>query len=489
MADNTTLNSGTGGDVIATDDIAGVKYQIVKLAYGALDTATLVSSANPVPVNDASGSLTVDNAGTFATQETGAALTALQLIDNIVLAEDAASVSGDPGVLALAVRQDADATSVSASGDYTALQVDANGYLKVNIKAGAGSGGTALADAAAFTRGTTSATPVSARVETSAPTLTNGNSGVLSLTTGGALRVDISSGGVPGFAEDAAATSGDTGVQILAVRQDTLASSTSTDGDYASVKVNNVGRVYTSATVDAALPAGSNVIGALTANQSVNVAQINGVTPLMGSGATGTGSHRVTIATDGQGQLVDNAAFTDGTTRVDVAGFIFDETAGTALTENDVAAARVDSKRAIVMVTEDGTTRGQRQAVNSSGGASVTIQTHTSGGPSLARVAAAASTNATSTKASAGQVYGWTLINTSAAYKFVKFYNKASAPTVGTDTPVFTIPVPASSGVNIEYSTGIPFATGIAWAITNLVADSDTTAVSANDVHGFIIYK
>lgn len=37
---------------------------------------------------------------------------------------------------------------------------------------------------------------------------------------------------------------------------------------------------------------------ALPANQSVNVAQINGVTPLMGSGNTGTGSPRVTLATD-----------------------------------------------------------------------------------------------------------------------------------------------------------------------------------------------
>lgn len=38
----------------------------------------------------------------------------------------------------------------------------------------------------------------------------------------------------------------------------------------------------------------------LAANQSINVAQINGVTPLMGAGNTGTGSHRVTEATDSQ---------------------------------------------------------------------------------------------------------------------------------------------------------------------------------------------
>lgn len=36
----------------------------------------------------------------------------------------------------------------------------------------------------------------------------------------------------------------------------------------------------------------------ITANSSVNVAQINGVTPLMGAGNTGTGSPRVTLATD-----------------------------------------------------------------------------------------------------------------------------------------------------------------------------------------------
>lgn len=51
--------------------------------------------------------------------------------------------------------------------------------------------------------------------------------------------------------------------------------------------------------LDAPLPTGSNVIGALSANQSTNVAQINGVTPLMGNGVTGTGSPRVTLASNG----------------------------------------------------------------------------------------------------------------------------------------------------------------------------------------------
>ncbi len=65
--------------------------------------------------------------------------------------------------------------------------------------------------------------------------------------------------------------------------------------------------------------------------------------------------------------LVDNTAFTDGTTRVDVAGFVLDEVAGTALTENDIAAARIDSKRAQVLVIEDATTRGQRASISAAG--------------------------------------------------------------------------------------------------------------------------
>lgn len=50
MADNTTLNSGSGGDVIATDDIGGVKYPRTKIVVGADGVnGGDVSSANPLP--------------------------------------------------------------------------------------------------------------------------------------------------------------------------------------------------------------------------------------------------------------------------------------------------------------------------------------------------------------------------------------------------------------------------------------------------------
>ena len=102
------------------------------------------------------------------------------------------------------------------------------------------------------------------------------------------------------------------------------------------------------------------------------------------------------------------------------------------------------------------------------------------------RVVAAASTNATSLKGSAGNVAAIDVFNVATYTVFLKLYNKASAPTVGTDTPVWTIPLPAGGGFSRSFMRGEYFSTGIAYAITKLQADSDTTAVAANDVTGRI---
>jgi hypothetical protein len=70
-----------------------------------------------------------------------------------------------------------------------------------------------------------------------------------------------------------------------------------------------------------------------------------------------------TVNLSGTGTLADNAAFTDGSTRVVMSGYIFDEVAGTALTENDAAAARIDAKRSQINTIEDGVTRGRYATV------------------------------------------------------------------------------------------------------------------------------
>jgi hypothetical protein len=78
--------------------------------------------------------------------------------------------------------------------------------------------------------------------------------------------------------------------------------------------------------------------------------------------------------------------------------------------------------------------------------------------------------------------------NTGAAAAYVKLYNKATAPTVGTDVPEMIIPVPAAAaGVPgaVELTPGFNayrFALGLGIAITGGAADADTTAVAAGQV-------
>lgn len=51
MSDNTTLNQGSGGDVIATDDIGGVKYQRIKVCHGSDGISNDTSDLSPMPVS------------------------------------------------------------------------------------------------------------------------------------------------------------------------------------------------------------------------------------------------------------------------------------------------------------------------------------------------------------------------------------------------------------------------------------------------------
>lgn len=103
--------------------------------------------------------------------------------------------------------------------------------------------------------------------------------------------------------------------------------------------------------------------------------------------------------------------------------------------------------------------------------------------PTANNLNSAATTNPTAIKTSAGTLYNIGASNTGAAAAYVKLYNKASAPTVGTDTPVLTLVVPAGGSATFGLGTlGHRFTTGIGMAITNLAADSDTTAVAAGQV-------
>lgn len=121
----------------------------------------------------------------------------------------------------------------------------------------------------------------------------------------------------------------------------------------------------------------------------------------------------------------------------------------------------------------------------------VKIQATTAGGSTLFHVISAASNNATSLKGSAGHLYGGSVSNTNAAARFVKFYNKASAPAPATDNALilWTIQVPANATVLFVAPEGGVFGTGIGFAAVANMSDTDNTSIGAGDLSIDLRYK
>lgn len=91
MSDNVTLNAGSGGAVIATDDDGTAHHQYVKLEFGADNTQTKVTSSAGLPVAQ-QGTWTVqpgNTANTTAWKVDGSAVTQPVSIAGTVTTSDA----------------------------------------------------------------------------------------------------------------------------------------------------------------------------------------------------------------------------------------------------------------------------------------------------------------------------------------------------------------------------------------------------------------
>jgi len=100
-------------------------------------------------------------------------------------------------------------------------------------------------------------------------------------------------------------------------------------------------------------------VGDVTVNNGAGAGAVN----VQDGGNALTVDNGGTFATQDSQVLTDNGAFVDGTSKLFMGGFIFDEVAGTALTENDAAAARITVNRAVVAAIEDGVTRARYATV------------------------------------------------------------------------------------------------------------------------------
>jgi hypothetical protein len=142
VADNSTLDPGTGGDVIRDKDRAGIKTQIVGLDLG-IGTGTESLMSGVMPVSDNSGSLTVDNAGTFAVQadtelttadlDTGAGTDTRAVVGLALAASGGALLAGSANPVPIS--DNAGSITVDNGGTF-AVQPAANSTVDVNRVAG-----------------------------------------------------------------------------------------------------------------------------------------------------------------------------------------------------------------------------------------------------------------------------------------------------------------------------------------------------------------
>jgi len=289
--------------------------------------------------------------------------------------------------------------------------------------------------------------------------------------------------------EDVASVGGEVSVLIAGIRNDTAAAKTSTDGDYGNIALDSAGRVGIT-TLGGSITVG--VTGTVTVTGSVSI-----------TGTAAVSAASLPLPTGAATSAKQPALGTAGAASADVLS-VQGIASMTALKVDPSAVTSPVSAASLPLPT-GASTAAKQPALGTAGSPSTDVITvqgaagatalpttqtpSTSGGYSVSRLLSAATTNATSVKASAGQVYGWMLFNTSAATKFFKLYNKASAPTVGTDTPFMTIPIPAGGGIVADFDGGIAMGTGIAFAITGAVTDADATAVALNDVVVNLLYK
>lgn len=187
VADGLLVNLGANNDVTVTGTVD----------LGATDNAVLDAIAASVAAIDTDATTIIGHVDglegllTTIDADTGNIATSVQLIDDTIFTAgtDTYAEATSKGQLILAVRRDADTTLANTTNEMTPLQVDANGYLKVEVFDG---GGTHTVDAPVgtpvFVRLSDGASAISTLPVSLASVPLQQNTGSITATT---LRVTI----------------------------------------------------------------------------------------------------------------------------------------------------------------------------------------------------------------------------------------------------------------------------------------------------------
>ena len=267
MANNVTLDAGSGGAVIKTDDDGTAHWQYSKLAFGADNTQTRVTSSSGLPVELLLSTAeigNVKNSGTFAVQSTLQAGTA----EIGKLAAGTAEIgniknSGTFAVQSTLQAGTAEIGNVTNSGTF-AVQVDSalpagtNAIGKLSANSGVdigdvdvtsvipGTAATNLGKAVDSASGATDTgvAPLAIRDDSLTALAAAENDYVpFRVNSTGALHVTGAGGGTQYQVDDVAGAT-DTGTLGLVVRDDALTTLTPADGDYTSLRVNSTGALH-----------------------------------------------------------------------------------------------------------------------------------------------------------------------------------------------------------------------------------------------------
>lgn len=299
-----------------------------------------------------------------------------------------------------------------------------------------------------------------------------------------------------GKAEDAAHTTGDTGVMSLCVRRDTAATSATTDGDYNPCATDASGRLWSNTELpDAAALADDTANPTVPGVGSFNMCW-DGSTwdrctkATAGNGAVDTATQRVTIANDSTGNLATiGTSVTPGTSAAHLG-----KAEDGAHTTGDTGVMLLGVRAASPTDRSAGPTDGDYEplGINAAGAVWTTPTPTTAGGLTTHYLTSAASTNSTNVKNAAGQVYLIRAVNTTSTLYFLRMYNASAAPTCSSATNfIETIPIPASAsgaGIVIPQYMGQTYATGISYCLTGGGSSTDNTN-AATGVYLTILYK
>lgn len=442
MAENVNITPGTG-DIVAADDISGVKHQRVKISQGVDGSATDVSATDPLNVTLAntganSTAIKVDNSavtqpvsGTVTSNAgTGTRDTNLKQVNGITT--QTGTGTAGTGTQRVAVASDSSIQLTDGTNTANVLKSD----------------GTAAGQNSQMVSGTYLSVPFSTTTVQAVGTTDVGNYATVSVQitsqgTSSTVNFQTSNDNVNWTTQNLNVTSSPS--SFLASTSSTVNSYYGAlTGRYFRLNVTGISAGTTAgtiifSTISKTVPSQSMNIGASTSTGSAVPANAFYIAGNAGGNLSGINSTAATLDALSPGSALWSGA----------AGYMY-----------------------------NGTNWDRMRGTTTDGLQTYIKGTATDNGLTASKVIAAATTNATSVKASAGKIYRIDAFNSDTVGYWVKFYNKASAPTVGTDVPVATKYVPPGGGFVIESTIGIPYTTGIALATTVNATDADTTAVT-----------